>query len=227
MPRKAPNLNGGVIEHRITLGDYERKMITKQLAEDDIIKKVQTGAEIGKNLLIGGAVVGVGLLATTAYREAQGLVDTIQDTPAGLWKMTQYKLGLISFEDLVGGVTENAQKRQEEKQKRKNLGILEYGFQSLMTFLLGEDMIWTKATESTSSTDDEQINLSPYQELIQSGYVIDEYDIQKYRDFYFHFTGTYDGFTFEKAYNMFKGFESQMQNREEVILTPAAQAYKG
>jgi len=204
MPRKAPK---EVVEHRITLGDYERKMISKQLSEDDTIKKVTLGAEIGKNVLIGGAVVGVGLLATTAYREAQGLVDTIQDTPAGLWKMTQYKLGLISFEDLVGGVTENAQKRQEEKQKRKNLGILEYGFQSLMTFLLGEDMIWTKATEPTFSTDDDQTNLSPYQELIQSGYVFSEYNIQKYRDFYFNFTGSYDGFTIEAAYNLFKGFE--------------------
>ena len=76
MPRKAPNLNGGVIEHRITLGDYERKALTKQLAEDDLIKKVQTGTKIGQTVLIGGAVVGVGILATSAYREAAGLVDT-------------------------------------------------------------------------------------------------------------------------------------------------------
>jgi hypothetical protein len=204
MPRKAPNLNGGVIEHRITLGDYERKMLSKQLAEDDIIKKVQTGAEIGKNVLIGGAVVGVGILATTAYREAQGLVDVVTDTPASLWKMTQYRLGLISLEDLIGELGDDAQERQEAKEARKNQGILEWGFDWIMKFLLGEDMIWTKATHTNDSNG---TNLSPYeQKENESGFVENlEASRSRWQEFWISINGSLDGYTDEGAYNLYMG----------------------
>ena len=150
MPRKAPK---EVIEHRITLGDYERKMMSKQLAEDDTIKKVQTGAEIGKTVLIGAGGIALGTLAVTAYREANDLVDTVTDVPAGLWKMTQFRLGLITFEELVGSITENADENEKASEERKNKGVLEWGVEWLLKFLLGEDMIFTKATETTSQED--------------------------------------------------------------------------
>lgn len=163
MPRKPPNLNGGVIEHRITLGDYERKIISKQLAEDDTIKKVQTGAEIGKTVLIGAGGIALGTLAVTAYREAHELVDTVTDVPAGLWKTAQYKLGLISLEQLVGSISEDVEENEKASEERKNKGVLEWGFEWLLKFLLGEDMIFTKATESdTTTTDEPNPNLNPY-----------------------------------------------------------------
>jgi hypothetical protein len=201
MPRKAPK---EVIEHRITLGDYERKMIAKQLAEDDTIKKVKAGAEIGKTVIIGGAVVGVGILATTAYREAQGLVDVVTDTPASLWKMTQYRLGLISFQDLIGDLNEDAQERQEAKDARKNQGILEWGFDWIMKFLLGEDMIWTKATDTTTSNG---TNLSPYQQKQnESGFVENlEASRSRWQEFWIHFHGNLDDYTDEGAYNLYMG----------------------
>jgi hypothetical protein len=160
MPRKAPNLNGGVIEHRITLGDYERKMITKQLAEDDTIKKVQTGAEIGKTVLIGAGGIALGTLAVTAYREANDLIDTVTDVPAGLWKTAQYKLGLISLEQLVGSISDDVEENEKASEERKNKGVLEWGVEWLLKFLLGEDMIFTKATESDTNGDDTDPN--PY-----------------------------------------------------------------
>jgi len=201
MPRKAPK---EVIEHRITLGDYERKMISKQLAEDDLIKKVQTGAEIGKTVIIGGAVVGVGILATTAYREAQGLVDAITDTPASLWKMTQYRLGLISLEELIGDLSEDNQERQEAKVSRKNQGILEWGFDWIMKFLLGEDMIWTKATDTSTQGN---TNLSPYQQKEnESGFVENlEASRSRWQEFWISINGNLDGYTDEGAYNLYMG----------------------
>jgi hypothetical protein len=150
MPRKAPK---EVIEHRITLGDYERKMIAKQLAEDDTIKKVQTGAEIGKTVLIGAGGIALGTLAVTAYREANDLIDTVTDVPAGLWKTAQYKLGLISLEQLVGSISDDVEENEKASNERKNKGVLEWGVEWLLKFLLGEDMIFTKATETTSQQD--------------------------------------------------------------------------
>lgn len=150
MPRKAPK---EVIEHRITLGDYERKMISAQLAEDDLIKKVQTGAEIGKTVLIGAGGIALGTLAVTAYREANDLVDTITDVPAGLWQTAKFKLGLISLDELVGSVSDDVEENKQESQDRKNKGVLEWGFEWLLKFLLGEDMIFTKATETNPDQD--------------------------------------------------------------------------
>lgn len=148
MPRKAPK---EVIEHRITLGDYERKMISKQLAEDDLIKKVQTGAEIGKTILIGAGGIALGTLAVTAYREANDLVDTITDVPAGLWQTAKFKLGLISLDELVSSISDNGDENEQESQDRKNMGVLEWGVEWLLKFLLGEDMIFTKATETNGT----------------------------------------------------------------------------
>lgn len=157
MPRKAPK---EVIEHRITLGDYERKMISKQLAEDDLIKKVQTGAEIGKTVLIGAGGIALGTLAVTAYREANDLVDTVTDVPAGLWQTAKFKLGLITLEELVGSISDDVEENEQKSQNRKNKGVLEWGFEWLLKFLLGEDMIFTKATETNGDNGDN--NTNPY-----------------------------------------------------------------
>ena len=157
MPRKAPK---EVIEHRITLGDYERKIISKQLNEDDLIKKIQTGQKIGQSVLFGVGGLALGTIAVTAYREAQGLVDKAEDVPAGLWAMTKYRLGLMSFEELVATVEPMAEEQMQAKIDRKNQGILEWGFEWIMKFLLGEDMIFTKATK-TDTNNDETVNPEP------------------------------------------------------------------
>jgi len=73
MPRKAPNLEGGVLEHRITLGDYERgflapyaeNVMSIQKAES-IQKWIRSGAF--SVAAVGGVVVvymGVRLIANT------------------------------------------------------------------------------------------------------------------------------------------------------------------
>ena len=153
MPRKAPNLNGGVIEHRITLGDYERKALTKQLNEDDLIKKVNTGVKIGQTVLIGAGGIALGTLAVTAYREANDLVDTITDIPSSGWAYLKFRLGLISMQELMNTVGETLEENEEASQERKNQGILEWGAEWLLKFLLGDDMIFTKATEGGNGGD--------------------------------------------------------------------------
>jgi len=62
VPRKAPNLNGGVIEHRLTLGDFERREAKQAL--EVILKRQnqQRYIEGGKAVLIGGSILTVGYL---------------------------------------------------------------------------------------------------------------------------------------------------------------------
>ena len=155
MPRKAPD-GKGVIEHRLTLGDFERKLIKKQLDEDDLMKKVQAGAAISKTIAITGAVVGgtiaaatVGGLAVSAYREANQLVDGAQDLGAGIWSTFKWRVGLTSFDDYLGEVGDIATETEEEKaekERRKNMGVLEWGLDRVLVFLLGEDKKWTRTT---------------------------------------------------------------------------------
>lgn len=151
MPRKAPEK---VTEMRLTLGDYERKLVTKQLDEDDTLNKARTYSQVGKSIAIGGAVVGgtiaaatLGTLALTAYREAAGLVDQAKDMKAGAWTMFKWRLGLASLDDLVEDAqdyVDNKEEREAADERRKNMGILEYGLDRVLVFLLGEDKIWTK-----------------------------------------------------------------------------------
>ena len=151
MPRKAPQT---VQEMRLTLGDYERKLVTKQLNEDDTLNKAKTYSQVGKSIAIGGAVVGgtiaaatLGTLALTAYREAAGLVDQAKDMKASAWTMFKWRLGLASFDDLVEDAqdyVDNKEEREAADERRKNMGILEYGLDRVLVFLLGEDKIWTK-----------------------------------------------------------------------------------
>ncbi len=155
MPRKAPD-GKGVIEHRLTLGDFERKLIKKQLDEDDLLNKAKTGAQIGKSVAITGAVIGgtiaaatIGGLAVSAYREANQLLDGAQDLSAGVWSTFKWRTGLISFDDYladIGDITTETNEEKAEKERRKNMGILEWGLDNLLVFLLGEDKKWTRTT---------------------------------------------------------------------------------
>lgn len=155
MPRKAPD-GKGVTEHRITLGDFERKLITKQLDEDDTLNKARTYSQVGKSIAIGGAVVGgtiaaatIGTLALAAYREAAGLVDQAQDMKSTAWTMFKWRIGAASFDDLVEEAQDyvnNKEERDAKAEQRKNMGFLEYGLDRILVFLLGEDKQWTSTT---------------------------------------------------------------------------------
>ena len=69
MPRKAPNLEGGVIEHRMTLGDYERSLLQPYAAQIMSKQKainIQNWVKSGA--MVGGVVVvymGVRLISNT------------------------------------------------------------------------------------------------------------------------------------------------------------------
>ena len=153
MPRKAPEK---VTEHRITLGDFERKLITKQLDEDDTLNKARTYSQVGKSIAIGGAVVGgtvaaatIGTLALAAYREAAGLVEQAQDMKGTAWTMFKWRIGAASFDDLVEEAqdyVDNKEEREAAAARRKNMGFLEYGLDRILVFLLGEDKKWTSTT---------------------------------------------------------------------------------
>jgi len=62
MPRKAPNLNGGVIEHRITLGDYERREFKSALDVALDRQKTSMYIEAGKATVYAGVIATVGYL---------------------------------------------------------------------------------------------------------------------------------------------------------------------
>ena len=151
MPRKAPQT---VQEMRLTLGDYERKLITKQLNEDDTLNKARTYSQVGKSIAIGGAVVGgtiaaatIGTLALAAYREAAGLVDQAQDMKSTAWTMFKWRIGAASFDDLVEEAqdyVDNKEEREAKAEMRKNMGFLEYSLDRILVFLLGADKTWTK-----------------------------------------------------------------------------------
>lgn len=153
MPRKAPEK---VTEHRITLGDFERKLITKQLDEDDTLNKARTYSQVGKSIAIGGAVVGgtvaaatLGTLALAAYREAAGLVEQAQDMKGTAWTMFKWRIGAASFDDLVEEAqdyVDNKEEREAAAERRKNMGFLEYGLDRILVFLLGNDKQWTGTT---------------------------------------------------------------------------------
>ena len=153
MPRKAPEK---VQEMRITLGDFERKLIKKQLDEDDVLNKARTYSQVGKSVAIGGAVVGgtiaaatIGTLALAAYREAAGLVDQAQDMKSSAWTYFKWRIGAASFDDVVEEAQEyvdNKEERDAAAERRKNMGFLEYGLDRILVFLLGEDKKWTSTT---------------------------------------------------------------------------------
>jgi len=145
-----------VQEFRITLGDFERKTLTKQLNEDDTLKKAQTISTIGKSVAISGAVVGgtvavsiIGSLAVKAYREGKDLVSNVDDIGATAWDVFKMSIGLMPVGQGIANATKRKEKealREAEGRPEENLGFLEWGFDAIMTFLLGEDKTWTQTT---------------------------------------------------------------------------------
>ena len=143
-------------EFRITLGDFERKTLTKQLNEDDTLKKAQTITTIGKSVAISGAVVGgtvavsiIGSLAVKAYREGKLLVSDVDDIGATAWDVFKMSIGLMPVGQGIANATKRKEKealREAEGRPEENLGFLEWGFDAIMTFLLGEDKTWTQTT---------------------------------------------------------------------------------
>lgn len=87
MPRKAPNLEGGVIEHRITLGDYERSFL-EPYAENILSKQKALNIQnwVKSGALVGGVVVvymGVRLISNT-WAAIAGRIDGILE-PVKIW----------------------------------------------------------------------------------------------------------------------------------------------
>jgi hypothetical protein len=79
MPRKAPNLEGGVIEHRMTLGDLERSQIIPMLEDSrQLLKSKRTAVQINnvKEGVIAGSILigslGVGIAGYAAYEWVTG-----------------------------------------------------------------------------------------------------------------------------------------------------------
>jgi hypothetical protein len=175
MPRKAPD-GKGVIEHRITLGDYERKILTAQLSEDDRLNKARTYTQIGKAVGVTGAIVGgtivastLGTLALAAYRESADLVDKAQDMKGTAWTYFKYRIGLASFDDLVDEAQDyldNEDERKAERERRKQMGILEYGLDRFLVFLLGEDKKWTSQADISAAVQTQQ-EQEAYEQMTQ------------------------------------------------------------
>jgi len=70
VPRKAPD-GKGVIEHRITLGDYERREFKQSMDAYQLNRNIRTG-------LIAG---GLGLVAYVAYKIIPGFFDLFELDP--------------------------------------------------------------------------------------------------------------------------------------------------
>ena len=74
MPRKAPNQ---VIEHRITLGDYERKEIKEALDVRDKQVMIDNAVKGGQFVLLSGAIVGASYITYLALKSIYDFVDDV------------------------------------------------------------------------------------------------------------------------------------------------------
>jgi len=103
MPRKAPSLEGGVLEHRLTFGDLERKAIMPLLEAHEEVQKAKRFNERAQGVTSGikaAALVGVAggacFLVFTSYTLFKSIgdwmeaplktvTDTIGDVKNGIW----------------------------------------------------------------------------------------------------------------------------------------------
>lgn len=68
MPRRRPDgIDKGVVEHRITLGNYERAQFQKYINAQVLVDRVNAGSQVGKSVLIGGAAVGASMALYESY----------------------------------------------------------------------------------------------------------------------------------------------------------------
>ena len=73
-------------------------------------------------------------------------------------------MGLISFDDYlqdVGDITTETEEEKAEKERRENMGFLEWGLDNVLTFLLGKDKKWTRTQNVTEEELQEQKEFSP------------------------------------------------------------------
>jgi len=123
MPRKAPSLEGGVIEHRITFGDFERRELFSNLPELIELKKeslkiekyssiANSSINVVKPVLYVGVAAGSVWLLLQAWERINNVPDTI--VGAGLSDLVQYKAGLISNQELGERAQENVNRLEEE-----------------------------------------------------------------------------------------------------------------
>lgn len=91
MARRRPDgIEKGVVEHRITLGDYERREMRQLIKSQVLLNRIDTGATVGKGALIGGAAVGGVYVLYESYRlcrewlSTSPVLDAAQDLAARL-----------------------------------------------------------------------------------------------------------------------------------------------
>ena len=84
MPRKAPGPNNGVTEHRITLGDFERKQLVQAIDSYQADKILENTT----NIVIAGAAAGAvavgAYVAYQLYNVIPALFETDDDQQGGL-----------------------------------------------------------------------------------------------------------------------------------------------
>jgi hypothetical protein len=69
MARRRPDgIDKGVVEHRITLGDYERREMRQLVKSQIVLNRINTGTQIGKGVLVGGAAAGTAYVLYESYR---------------------------------------------------------------------------------------------------------------------------------------------------------------
>tara|TARA_R110000823_G_scaffold245364_2_gene369431 strand:- start:1804 stop:2424 length:621 start_codon:yes stop_codon:yes gene_type:complete len=112
MPRKAPSQ---VIEHRISLSDFERKELRALVKSTQLNSRINAGANVAQSIsfpLLGiAALVYVGFSANELVDDIKGFVDSSSDKLKGYME----KNGWINYQaDEIGRQIAAIEKEQEE-----------------------------------------------------------------------------------------------------------------
>ena len=77
MARRRPDgIDKGVVEHRITLGDYERREMRQLVKSQILLNRINTGTQVGKGVLIGGAAAGTAYVLYESYLLARQFLSS-------------------------------------------------------------------------------------------------------------------------------------------------------
>ena len=120
MPRKAPQQ---VIEHRITLGDFERKEIKERLDSQDRlnnVKAIQQG--VTSAAYLGGAAA-MTWLGYQTWLIVSGKSDAQNQTGGYLWDSLLYRAGALSSEEYAQSI---ANRREKEEQSGAKGGFFRW-----------------------------------------------------------------------------------------------------
>jgi len=116
MPRKAPGIENGVTEHRMTLGDYERNTLKEYLEQSQIENQLVKQAPL---ILIAGGVgvaayafwrwVGLGSIIDRVSDTVDNIVDSAKDaaTFAQTGDITETEVGGKIYQDLLKSKEQN------------------------------------------------------------------------------------------------------------------------